>query len=432
MKKLPAFPFSPRQWLRAGRQWHSNQADICLIWYAETLLELGTGRHYQLERAGDATHLAETARQLLPAVDAKPHLTLCLPPEEFIATPVHLPGVSGQNLRNALRLQLPMLLPGSTAPLLLAVSAQTHPDGRYIAFWMSASRADALFDAFKQVGLSLTALLPRPLVLLDDKPALSQLYDEDPHGLTAVTVQAGHVLRWLHLPRQDCEDPTFFEQFKARVQADHGPTPPLTRQLNSLAAWEQQAPPSAVAYQYALIPVQAAQQQAQWQRRRRWQWLQMAAGGLVALLLIALLLLWRHEQRVSDELTKLREVTHDISALRQEVFDIEDKIGPVALFPEQEVTQLLTQLDSLLPKTAWLTRLKVEGGLIELEGYTLDPGAILEALTKNPAFSHVGFNRQIDSRGGIGGAERFGIAMQWVGIDVKAYLEQYFPNAPKK
>ncbi len=417
MKKPPSLTphFDKKQHRRLPK------LDHCLVLYDESLVELNSDQHYQLERIDDADTMAAAARQLLPAADSRKQIALCLPGHEFIATQAHLPGVSGDNLHSALLLQKPMLLPGYQAPLLLAVHAQPQANGHYLVLWFSVQRADALFDAFAQQGLHLSLLLPRPLALLESIEGVQHLYDEDEHSITYMRWVEGGIQDWWCVDKQDYEQDDFRQQLDQQLADNTKAEDAQWRRKQQLTDWENTPHPHPQACYYRFIAPKAKQQGDKKKRKQRWQLLLLGGVFIVLGLLAAGAWLWYQQYRLEQDVESLREQTQEIENLRQGVFKIEDYIGPIALFPEQDVIQQLRQMNGLIPKDSWITRMKVEKGEIEIEGNSPQPIKILQALSDSELFTNVAFNQPI--RG-----QRFGISMQIVGVDVKQYLEQYFPD----
>jgi Tfp pilus assembly PilM family ATPase len=115
--------------------------DICLIVYNDRLLY---AKHSNLVAQAEESlfdsspaEIARIARQLLPAATRRQQrIALALPSHEFVATGLKLPAsIDAQHLKNAVKLQLPSLLPGMNEPLLLAVQVQKQGDETY-ALWL--------------------------------------------------------------------------------------------------------------------------------------------------------------------------------------------------------------------------------------------------------------------------------------------------------
>jgi len=403
---------------------HSPSTLRCLLLHDDALIDLQTGQHQLLIRPDDPTQVAQIARRLLPQWQ-KP-VALFLPPSAFVATSVHLPGVTQANLANALRLQLPQLLPGITEKLLMSVPPITRPDGIYTILWLSAGYADALFSAFSQVGLTLHLLLPRQLAPISNK--ILQVFDQDSEMISFLSWEDGQISQCLNLTRQEYDDSHFCEQFNQITQPfQNAPTLEIK---DNAAKWLQPIKElPAEIFKYGFTPPLA--EQAQLAARRRQKWLGVKALGVIlgVLVIWATVWSWHYVDKVDKRLKRLQAETQDVNQLRSQVIALEDKIAPITDFPNQEISGLLVYLNDAIPKNSWLTRLKVDVGHVEVEGITPDPSSILEKLSQNSAFSEVAFNRQFDSQGGTG---KFGISFKLNGLEVKKYLEKYFPQNQKK
>lgn len=404
---------------------HAPTALRSLLLHDDALIDLQTGQHQLLIDPNDPVQVAQTARRLLPQWN-KP-VALFLPPSAFVATSVHLPGVAQANLANALRLQLPQLLPGVTEKLLMSIPPTVRSDGMYIILWLSSGYADSLFSAFSQVGLSLNLLLPRPLAAIVDKT--SQVFDQDSELVSFMSWEEGQMVQCLNLTRDEYDDPYFCEQFNQTTQAfQNSPTLQIkdntTKWLHAIKSLSPDI------FRHGFTPPLA--EQAQLAARRRQKWLGVKALGVVLGLIAiwATFWSWNYIDKVDTRLKRLQAETKDVNQLRSKVIELQDKIAPIEEFPakKQDISALLIYLNGAIPKNSWLTRLKVDAGHVEVEGITPDPSSILEKLSQNSAFSEVAFNRQFDSQGGTG---KFGISFKLNGLEVKKYLEKYFPQNQK-
>lgn len=122
-------------------------------------------------------------------------------------------------------------------------------------------------------------------------------------------------------------------------------------------------------------------------------------------------------------LANLKERTALAGQMREEVLDIEETLSPINQFPQQNVAGILSKLNTLIPKDSWLTNIEVDGGQVELRGYSPSAASIIEILSQQPEYEAVGLtgNTQNDNKG-----ERFSIGFRIAGIDVEAYLAEYF------
>lgn len=419
--RLPKFPsLSPKP---------SAPADACLLIHDQLLIHLGTGQHTPLlseDGRLPAEAVAEAAARLLAGIKPAPPVALCLPAAEFVATTVMLPGIGAANLRSAVQLQLPALLPGVSAPLLFAVQADSRDNsGRHVALWLAQARADALFEAFQAVGLELRHLLPRPLLALPAEAGrASWVHDEDEHNISYIAWSGQALQQWLSLPRDEWEDETFRAQLDAHL-AEHAED----QEIHRLSAidWESAGAPPALAYAYALTPPGALRLQAERSQRRKRRWLLGTASAAALLLVLTLGGFLGYRYYLERELADLKERNSDVTRLREEIMLAEERFGPIQNFPQQKIPEVLERLNALIPKDTWLTAVKVEDGVVELEGYGPNPAKLLELIANSGEFDAVAFSRSTESGRGPRGTDQFGIQFHLSGIDVHAYLREYFP-----
>ena len=402
----------------------------CLLVYNENLLYLGTGEVYQWQdfndtyqgQSPDAVTLAKASQRLLASVK-KPKIALALAENEFVATTVNLPGVKAENLANAVRLQQNNLLPGVDGLLLLAVYALENTDEKHqhVALWLSANRADALYQAFQAVSLDLVTIIPRPFAGIDTPKPHYAIYSEDQHSICQIAYRDDVLIFWQNLLKDDLDDEqlqTTFSEQQAKVK-QHSDIHIINK--TSLADWELSKAPITTAYQYGFIPPAAAHAFAMNKKRSFSRKLRWGLGFVLFCLVVAGLTLANYERNLDKRLRIAKDLSAETSRLREEIIDIDGKLEPINKYPKQAVAQLLLTLNNSVPPKSWLTRLKIEDGLIELEGESGNPAEILEALTNNPAFMDVKFSKSLQGR-------RFGIRLRLVDINIEQYLEEYFPT----
>jgi hypothetical protein len=414
--------------LRSKRQSQFATCDICLIVYNHVLLHANTqnlvAQHDESIFQFTATELANVARRLLPLATTQQRIALALPSHEFVATSLKLPTIDAQNLKNAVSLQLPTLLPGITEPLLLAVQAQTPGEQTY-ALWLAVKRAEELFREFEKVGLFLACLLPRPLITLPKNHMACQVYDEDDNTITYMEWSGNAIQRWLHLPKADRDVTPFQQQLE---EAMSGFTSHLEQEWKTnINDWEEIPMPPTVVYSYAFVPPSAVLAAVQAAKQRRRKWLSIAAGIFGVGVIIGISWAIAYEQHLKQRLAEQKHRTDNVSQWRAEVSQFEDTFGPVKNFPHQDVVKILQILDELIPKDSWIVSFQIEGGVIKLEGYSLEPTKLIETLTKQPEFYDVHQSRgttQEPNRKEL----RFGIDLKLKDFDLATYWLEYFPN----
>ncbi|ALG67787.1 PilN domain-containing protein [Beggiatoa leptomitoformis] len=402
------------------------KADICLIIRGNTLFHAERqnliAQHDESLLKLTATEIAEAARRLLPNTDRQQRIALALPNDEFVAISLNLPAIAPTTLKNAVNLQLPTLLPGVTDPLLLAVQPQTH-SGATVALWLSAQRAEELFNAFEKEGLFLAVILPRALLALPAPVEQAcHLIDEDDAAITAIEWSGSAIRRWLHVLKADCADAEFNKQFQANLSALNDKNAIYKGTAN---AWDSLPMPHSVVYGYGFMPAGTQRRTNILNNQKKRRTMMIAAGIVVFLGILGVAYAIQRELRLERKLAEVKGKTIDVTQLRNEVVEIEDYLAPVKNFPQQHVTVLMNKLNDLIPKNSWISGLKIETGVAEVEGYSPNPPALLEILTNNPEFTEVSFIRPTQKEADKL-EERFGIRFKLTGVDFPAYLAEYF------
>jgi len=364
----------------------------------------------------NAVDLASAARQLLPDAGSDTHLSLLLPPAEFVATTQAMPGVSGDNLASALALQAESLLPACEEPLALAVNPASADMGdEQCALWMRQSRLDSLFAAFKEQGLFLSALCPRPLAIATGE-AETRILDECAAGITAVALQHGVVTQWLQIDAVDLEQDAFAEQWQQELKSH-----PTTQRVElATAADYQDAAKPGINEPYHFFPAGALQARRKAQQGQRV--LAAAAAAVVVVLLSAIPFAVQslNLRSAQSELAATRELAADARADQQAVVAFENQWGAIDDFPDQDIRQaMFTLQDALAPDQ--LTALEINEGLISIEGTSNEPQAILQRLEQDPLFTEVVFARATNNT-------RYYIDLRLSPVNFEGYMRRYFPD----
>jgi Tfp pilus assembly protein PilN len=402
-------------------------SDLCLIVHGTRLLHT---KHHNLIAQPDESllnltpkELADAAKRLLPRTTSKQRIALALPSSEFVATTLTLPPNLKEDINQVVKLQLPTLLPGITEPLLLAVQKPVGEE-QTCALWMPAKRADELFHAFEQVGLFLSCILPRPVLLLPNTLTPYQIYDEDEGTMTCLE-WSGHVIEhWLHTSKVECDLPEFQEQFE-QAQSNFNEDLVLEKRI-TVSDWEEMSMPSLTAYDYAFIPPSTtARMEKAAKRKRQLNWTFLALlfiAGIMGGIYFAL----DYERQLKQQLADLKHRTDSVSQLRAQVNEIEALIGPVKHFPRQEVVTILETLDQMVPKDSWITNFYIEGGAVKLEGLSPNPTEIVELLWNNPHVS----DPQTDGITNVNNRkeDKFRIKFKLKDFDLGSYWMEYFPE----
>ncbi len=395
------------------------KVDACLVLYNSSLLYTGKMdlvAQHDIEL--DAKSIADAAKRLLLNNKKLRHIALALPADEFIATGLKLPAIDDEKLKGAVNLQLSTLLPGNAEPLLLAVQPQKQGK-QTVALWLPSKRAESLFLAFEQVGLFLSCIVPRSLLTLPEQDVQVQLYDEDEETVTFCEWSGTALQRWLNFPKQDCDIPAFRKQIEQEIFVDDNQ--PHIKQYQQLSDWENLSLPGERVYDYAFVPTTSILRQKK--RKQQYSRIYVVAAMIFLIILgvLGFMANLYYKQQLQAHLDELRSQTMDVSQLKHEVLMIEDEIGPIQAFPKQKVQQVLTHLNQVIPKQSYLSRLTLEGGMIQIEGFSPDAAELVKLLTDDPMYKEVRFTRGIGNE-----SDAFGIDFKLADVDVKAYWEAYF------
>jgi Tfp pilus assembly protein PilN len=124
--------------------------------------------------------------------------------------------------------------------------------------------------------------------------------------------------------------------------------------------------------------------------------------------------------RIEYQLKIRRGEIRAIEALRQEIGSIETDMNRIREFKESVPMALdvMKELTTILPKSGWLTRLRITGETVETEGYAASATEMLPTLEQSNLFKKVEFSSPTirDTRLN---ADRFVIKMQMEGFEEK-------------
>jgi len=417
--------FLPRQFsgaLSGGSQRELlRQAGATVLVLDDRLLELVSGQQLSFDStdAGPES-LAEAVSDLLGAELTNNSVVLLLPPHDFVATSVVMPGMNREALVSALRLQADTLLPAHTEPLTVITGPAGSDDAHAIvALWMGERRLDTLYQAFAQQGLFLTGVVPRCLALAD-AVGEQEILDEDPHYLTRVLVRDGVLVQWLHVSKKDLEQEIFERQWRQalassrpdqRLVVDRETAPTSYLHVNSQS-------PGVV--DYCFFPHGALQARSQLEKGKRITMGLLVVAGLAVLALLPFLFQTFQAYRLQAVLEDQRELSRSAREDRQVVQDFEQRWGVITNFPSQDVVQTLFALQRVLAPEQ-LTSLELSEGVIRIEGESAEPQAILQRLESDPMFTEVTFSRATSNA-------RYYIDLRLSTVNFEGYLVRYFQD----
>ncbi|MCY4357425.1 MAG: PilN domain-containing protein [Gammaproteobacteria bacterium] len=407
----------------------ANSISDHLVVCGESMLHLESGKQIKIDENGadcplelpDASVLATTVSQLLSETDkaskSDPKLELLLDPSEFLATSHTMPGVSADNLSNAIALQRENLLPACEIELVLAVAAPNSPaseEQRIIALWFSAERLSRLHHAFAERGLSLIAVRPR-ILCANWQSQPYTVVEQGSTQITAATMDNGQLTQWLQTISTDLEQTEFAEQWQSALAS----LPNMEeREAASKATYTEEAMATGGRYRFYPAGALAVQQRIEKSRQ-----LVLAASLLIGLLLLSAIpfLLQSVELGLAQSrLQSTLSLSADARADQAVVVNFENEWGVLNDFPDQQLRQAMFRLQELLAGER-LTSLELNEGLIRIQGTSSDPQAILQRLEQDPLFTEVVFSRATNNT-------RYYIDLYLATVSFEAYMVRYFPD----
>lgn len=424
-----------------------RRVNVVLMVFDDRLVHLDTGRWQQLDAGEDQSYaacVADAASQLLAGPDAhdhshgaragtsksRPHnVLLLLPPADFLATPVDLPGVAASALRPALQLQADSLLPGYDDPLSLAVNVPPKTDADaaaepLTAFWLPTHTLNALHNAFADQTLFLAAVMPRPAWLANQQ-AVIVVDDQDAHHQSLLSCTDGVVRQCLQTSLADLELPAFAEQWHAEVAVLTSSAPAVITLHNAddyvHAIRDQDSGTLPLGVRsYAMVPAAALAARHQFDKGKR-LWLAAAALAVVTVLGSLPFLVQSLQLRsLGNTLAEQQRLAAPARENQQAVRDFESCWGVLTEFPNQDVPAMLLALQAEVNPNV-LTSLELDEGYISIEGESNDPQGLLQQLEMNPMFTEVDFARATNNN-------RYYIDLRLTTVNFPAYQEWYFPE----
>lgn len=413
---LPVLPAPVRGLLEGGsRKQLLAKANQRLLLIDHELIDLSTGISQTISdqtREFSPAAIAQTARQLLNS-DSVGGVALYLPPSEFVATTINMPGVSKENLISALKLQADNLFPSFEQELELTLANKvSDPDANTIALWFPQHTTNELFNAFENVGLFLVALAPRNLVAVEQ----SAVVDFDQQGGTLAQFSEGVLSSWLHINQQDLNDDKLDQQWHSamaecqseQVQTFEGP--------NTFKNFDS----SPLPVDYCFIPAGALQARRRVEKGRN---IGLAGAALaIVLLLGAVPFISQSLQFRSLAATLESHRVQSADARRDQsiVVNFENEWGPITDFPIQEVQQAMFTLQNILLPDQ-LSSFELSEGVIKIQGTSSEPQAILQRLEQDPMFTEVVFSRATNN-------SRYYIDLRLSTVNFEGYMVRYFPE----
>ena len=426
----------------------ARRINCTLMVFEDQLCDLASGQRITLSDTSDepgfAENIAAAAEKLLGDQNTESKcIQLLLPPSEFLAQPVSLPGLAKADIRAAMHLQKATRLPEQEQPLELSLSFDpvNGLDSHAIAWWLPADKANQLFDAMAAKSLFMAAILPRPAWLLETCFAVGQsatrvimdcddtMYTVIGHTVIGQVTSASaqdedKALACLQTSVKDLEDTEIAALWQTELIKSGLSQPDL--RLESLDDYLRfmRGHSLPVAHpdvsQGAVFPQAALAARHQLDRGKRRTQLTRAAAAVVAILMLPLLYQSWQLSSLGAELESLRQLSAEPRANQSVVRDFESQWGILTEFPDQDVIAVLLALQEVI-NPGVLSAFSIDEGLISIEGESEDPQNVLEMLEQNPLFTEVDFARATNNN-------RYFIDLRLATVNFPAYHEWHFPG----
>lgn len=429
---IPALPAPIREILEGGsRKQLLARIDQRLLLVNNELIHLGSGRSIVIGEEGSQLSTSELSpeqtapEQIMPeqiagaasrlmGSDKIEGILLYLPPSDFVATSLNMPGVSKDNLMSALKLQADNLFPSFADNLDLTLGGGSGgDDASNIALWFVEKNTNALFEAFKKLDLFLVALAPRNLIDLEQ----SAVVDFDSRGGTLLELSDGSVSSWLHINQLDLHDLALNKQWLDSLEAV---APESLLNLNGRESFDK-IDHSKTPTDYCFIPSGAMQARKREEKGRN---IVLAAGVCVFLIMLSavpFLIQTIQFRTLAATLTTQRVESADARDNRSVVVSFENEWGSITDFPLQEVQRAMFTLQTILAPDQ-LSSFELSEGVIKIQGTSSEPQAILQRLEQDPMFTEVVFSRATNN-------SRYYIDLRLSTVNFEGYMARYFPDA---
>ncbi|PCH62273.1 MAG: hypothetical protein COC19_03065 [SAR86 cluster bacterium] len=392
-----------------------SQVICTLVVWNEQIIHLETGNSSVIQTESDvwdAKSLASACKKLI-ATTANITIKLLLPADHFVATSVNMPGVNKDNLISALKLQAETLLPSNEKPLAIAVNPASSQDSESVALWISEQELDLYFDAFKKEGMFIAAIMPRLMTIHSSESDYS-LIDSDQQNCTLARFRHNVLVSWQNVNKLDFQQAEFEQQWQDLVTRQASIT-----ELNKLADYRKQAI-SNVAAEYCFFPQAALKANKKVEKGRK---VLLAFACLIVILALAAVPFgkqsWQFRQ-LAKVLENNRSYSLDARQDQQVVVGFENEWGLINDFPDQQLREAMFTLAAVLSPEP-LSSFEINEGLIQIQGSSTNPQAILQRLEQSPMFTEVVFARATNN-------SRYYIDLRLSTVNFEGYKVRYFPD----
>jgi len=398
-----------------------KQIDVTLLVFNDRVVNLESGQQVSLDKEDGLAeeNLARACAQTLTNESGESSILLLLPPVEFAATTVTMPGLNKEALMSALQLQADSLLPSFNEKLVLAVYPSDSETGQAdIALWITESRLENLFQAFASNQMFLTSVMPRPLALANELGNLN-LVESDNGTMTAVVMDNGALTKWLQIDKSDLDQEIFSKQWQQSIGPAEGRTELSSE--NARDFYQQSATIGSASREYYFFPGSALHAKRQVEKGKRLILGVVAMAIVVFISTLPFLAQSFEKRRLESNLDSQRVLSQSAREDRTVVQDFEREWGLINDFPQQDVRQAMFTLQNVLSPDQ-LTSLELSQGLIQIEGESEDPQAILQRLEQHPLFTEVIFSRATNN-------SRYYIDLRLSTVNFEGYMVRYFPDS---
>ncbi len=413
---LPALPSAIRGRFGDGSRRHLiAKVNQRLLLFNNTLISLETGQGINLDTDGQQlpmSELARAAKTLIISGDAPPAVMLYLPPAEFVATSVNMPGLDRELLLSALQLQVDNLFPSYNEKLVVTLGAETRdPLDTSIALWFPEHIMSTLFEEFASQQLFLVAIAPRAVI----DSTTAAIVDIDHRGGTLVQFEHNAVTNWLHINQLDMQEESLSQQWTAALVN----LPSGAHTLDSPESYTK-CKDASLSQDYAFIPSGALSARKREEKGRN---LKFAAAAVVVLMVFAyipFLLQAIQFRSLANTLADYRAQSVDARADQAVVVNFENEWGVITDFPNQDLQDAMFTLQAILQPDQ-LASFELTEGLIKIQGTSAEPQAILQRIEQDPMFTEVVFSRATNN-------SRYYIDLRLSTVNFEGYMVRYFPD----
>ena len=400
-----------------------KQNELVVVLYDQQLKIIG-GKGIVLEEipGDEATflHLVPDALQKIFPDDQNLPLILVLPPAFFQFTPFELPGIEVDKLRQALRLQLPQLLPGSSENEILGHMDFNYKDDHGCALWLKGDFIEKLFNELFKRNIILVKIIPRPVSVIINKPRYC-VEDYDEYQSTCVAVEDNKICHWNIIYGKDKKNDTFLEEYNKIKQNIVENNYSCVEVNQSCLGWDSIN--DKIIY---FVPDSYNEFYSKNRKAKIKRGLLLLFFLVIVVVLFPFARLGIQEHNMRKELVRLKEQNSRLIKLSSKISSFVEKWGVITEFPNIDVANLLVRLNNIIPDNSWLVSLSLDNGILEITGYSPDPGNILRIFSEQEIFYDVSYSQVVRSDQDKKKFNYFGIQCKLKNIDIPAYLEKYF------